>query len=252
MASILGRCSTFASHRVLFSSPHRNLRIRAIKDDIVYQGHYGSFTIDEVDKREVFLYRTGLSFCASALVLGTAISFLPDPPTVIYNPLCVLGGTGFGLSLSQVHMYVGSIKRTVQGLWAVGMFGALYIALSQSGSLPEAVVENPSYVWLVGPFFASMTGLAIKEGLCYGKLEAALLTFLIPTIMLGHLTQSISMDTLHYSLAGFAALFGTLAARKYTQPIKDDIGDKSVFKFQSLSEEDQTKILMEKEGVTVD
>ena len=29
------------------------------------------------------------------------------------------------------------------------------------------------------------------------------------------------------------------AARKFTQPIKDDIGDKSVFEFQKLSKDEQ-------------
>lgn len=30
-------------------------------------------------------------------------------------------------------------------------------------SVPKYVADNPSCVWLVGPFFAAVTGLAFKE-----------------------------------------------------------------------------------------
>ena len=35
------------------------------------------------------------------------------------------------------------------------------------------------------------------------------------------------------------------AARKYTQAVKDDLGDKSVFEFQALSEREQAQRLRE-------
>lgn len=40
-------------------------------------------------------------------------------------------------------------------------------------------------------------------------------------------------------LAAFTALVVVFAARKFTQPVKDDIGDKSVFQFQALPEAEQ-------------
>ena len=42
-------------------------------------------------------------------------------------------------------------------------------------------------VLLVGPMFAALTGLAFKEGMCYGKPEAALLFFAVPAMCLSHL-----------------------------------------------------------------
>ncbi len=41
----------------------------------------------------------------------------------------------------------------------------------------------------------------------------------------------------------FNALVLVFAARKYTQPVKDDIGDKSVFQFQALPEDEQERRL---------
>lgn len=37
------------------------------------------------------------------------------------------------------------------------------------------VADHPWATLLVGPAFAAITGVAVKEGLCYGKLEAAAL-----------------------------------------------------------------------------
>jgi uncharacterized integral membrane protein len=36
--------------------------------------------------------------------------------------------------------------------------------------------------------FAALTGVAFKEGMCYGKAECAALFFVVPATLLGHLT----------------------------------------------------------------
>lgn len=65
--------------------------------------------------------------------------------------------------------------------------------------------------------------------MCYGKPEALLLFFLTPALLLGHLTGIVPDSGQQGLLVAFIALFCTFAGRKYTQAIKDDIGDKSVF-----------------------
>ena len=37
----------------------------------------------------------------------------------------------------------------------------------------------------MGPLFAAVTGVAFKEGVCYGKPECAVLFFLTPMLLLG-------------------------------------------------------------------
>jgi uncharacterized integral membrane protein len=49
--------------------------------------------------------------------------------------------------------------------------------LTQDTAVATYVAEHPWATLLVGPVFAAVTGLSIKEGLCYGKLEAAILVF---------------------------------------------------------------------------
>ena len=59
--------------------------------------------------------------------------------------------------------------------------------------------------------------MAFKEGLCYGKAEAAGLFFITPALMLGHLTGLIPERGQQGLLAAFVVMFTIFAARKYTQ-----------------------------------
>ena len=68
--------------------------------------------------------------------------------------------------------------------------------------------------------------------MCYGKFEAAALFFVVPSLLLGHMFGFLPPEGERGLVAAFCLLASVFAARKYTQPIKDDIGDKSVFTFQ--------------------
>ncbi|CAA6663981.1 unnamed protein product [Spirodela intermedia] len=249
-----GRYSTSSSASVFspaspssYEAPRRtgSLKCRAVGGDssdtfdpTVYQGVYGPWTVDSSDVLEVILYRTGLVTAAASFVVAASSAYLPEVSFL---------KDVIRLSLFLIHIYVTPIKRFLQLLWAVGVLGSLgtYLSLAQpeSESLIEYVVNNPGAVWLVGPLFASLTGLVFKEGLCYGKLEAGLLTFVIPTLLLGHLTNLMDGEVKLGLMGVWMALFVVFAARKFTQPIKDDIGDKSVFMFNALPEEEKKALL---------
>ncbi|RDX89065.1 hypothetical protein CR513_29251 [Mucuna pruriens] len=268
--------------RIPSSGCRKTVRCKAVGDNrqgslaetIVYEGIYGPWTIDDSDVREVILYRTGLVTAASSFVVAASAAFLPDNSLLKQNLdlFYVLGSGGLGLSLLLIHIYVSEIKRALQALWGLGVLGSAttYFALAQpaNNNLIQYVLHNPSAVWLVGPLFAALTGLVFKEGLCYGKLEAGLLTFVIPILLLGHLdphdsyivvlhifclqvalvkqTTGLMDDGVKLTLlASWMTLFVVFAGRKFTQPIKDDIGDKSVFMFNSLRDNER-KALLEK------
>ncbi|XP_059448593.1 uncharacterized protein LOC132179828 [Corylus avellana] len=224
-------------------------------DRTVYQGIYSPWTVDPSDVREVILYRSGLVTAAVSFVVAASAALLPDDSVLSdiikqnLNLFYTIGASGLGLSLFLIHIYVTEIKRTLQALWALGVVGSLatytFLALPAGENLIQYVIHNPSAVWFIGPLFASLTGLVFKEGLCYGKLEAGVLTFIIPTLLLGHLTGLMDDGVKLTLLGSWMALFVIFAGRKFTQPIKDDIGDKSVFMFNSLPE-DEKKVLLEK------
>jgi uncharacterized integral membrane protein len=191
----------------------------------------------------VALYRGGLTVAAVALLLCTAIGLISPPDAAfswkIGDLLAFAGAAGLGVSLWFIHIYVTPLKRFVQVLWAVGVASALILAIKEDTSVVRQVITNPVTVWGVGPFFAAVTGVAFKEGLCYGKFEAAALFFVTPILLLGHLTGWVPPDGQKALLVVFTALFSIFAARKYTQKLEDDLGDKSVFEFQKLSEAEQ-------------
>ncbi|XP_051121945.1 uncharacterized protein LOC127245238 [Andrographis paniculata] len=220
----------------------------------VYEGAYGPWKVESSDVQEVVLYRSGLVAAASSFVIASSAAFLRNSDVEVFDLIrgnldlfYGLGACGLGLSLYLIHIYVTEIKRTLQALWAVGAVGSLatYAALAQPAgkNLVEYVVENPTAVWFVGPLFAALTGLVFKEGLCYGKLEAGILTFIIPSVMLGHLTGLMDDNTKLTLLGVWMALFVVFAGRKFTQPIKDDIGDKSVFIFNALPQEEKAALI---------
>ncbi|PON91783.1 integral membrane family protein [Trema orientale] len=221
--------------------------------DPVYQGVYGPWTVEPADVREVISYRSGLVTAAASFVVAASAAFWPqnsDVGALIDRNLdlfYLVGGASLGVSLLLIHIYVTPIKRTLQALWGLGALGSLltYTALAAPAGqgLVQYVVHNPTAVWFVGPLFAALTGVVFKEGLCYGKLEAGLLTFIIPSLLLGHLTGLMD-DGVKLSLLGaWMLLFVIFSGRKFSQPIKDDIGDKSVFMFNSLHEDEKAALI---------
>ncbi|KAI3467812.1 hypothetical protein Pfo_024475 [Paulownia fortunei] len=220
----------------------------------VYQGVYGPWKIESSDVQEVILYRSGLVTAASSFVIASSTAFLHNSDSEVFDLIrrnldlfYGFGACGLGLSLYLIHIYVTEIKRTLMALWVIGALGSLgaYAAFAQPAgkSLVEYVVENPMAVWFVGPLFAALTGLVFKEGLCYGKLEAGVLTFIIPSVLLGHLTGLMDEGTKLTLLGVWMALFVVFAGRKFTQPIKDDIGDKSVFIFNALPQQEKAALI---------
>ncbi len=202
--------------------------------------------MSRADEVEVWSYRIALSLsCCGALGVAAGCVFGKDGAI---NPSYFVGASGLGVALVLVHMYVTPIKRAMQAMYAVGLVGSVGIAATQSANVLEFVRDHPSAMWLVGPMFASFTGLAFKEGACYGKPEAFALFLLTPIMCLGHLTGLASGEAETFLVASWMFGFCVFAGRKYTQEVKDDIGDKSVFIFRSLKTDEERRDYLEKQG----
>ncbi len=213
---------------------------------LLYDGHYGQWSVSRADEVEVWSYRIALSLsCCGALGVAAGCVFGKDGAI---NPSYFVGASGLGVALVLVHMYVTPIKRAMQAMYAVGLVGSVGIAATQSANVLEFVRDHPSAMWLVGPMFASFTGLAFKEGACYGKPEAFALFLLTPIMCLGHLTGLASGEAETFLVASWMFGFCVFAGRKYTQEVKDDIGDKSVFIFRSLKTDEERRDYLEKQG----
>jgi len=216
----------------------------------VFEGQFGTWQVEDEDRREVFLYRGGLSVCAASFSLAglALLAAGPESNGALLDGLFAAGSLGFGLSLVMIHIYITPAKRFLQGLFLAGVAGSLFVLASSGGedgatSVLGSVLEHPSKVWFVGPLFASLTGVGFKEGVCYGKREAFTVAVLTPVLLLSHLTGLADDKFEAVLLLGWIGALSAFAAGKFNQPIHEDIGDKSVFQFMKLSEEEQQQVL---------
>ncbi|GLC39914.1 hypothetical protein PLESTM_000965700 [Pleodorina starrii] len=216
----------------------------------VYYGRFGRWSVTNADRLEVVGYRLGISVAALAFLFEGAFALLPadqsatrDAMQSLLDPVALAGAAGLGVSLQLIHIYIATLKRALQVLWAVGTVGLVYVLATQDAPAAVFVYEHPMWIWAVGPLFAALTGVAFKEGLCYNKWEAAGLFGALPLTVGGRLLQLFPEDAERGLLASCMILLGIFAGRKYTQAFKDDIGDKSIFEFQKMSPEEQQSLL---------
>lgn len=189
------------------------------------------WSVEPEDVVEVWSYRASLSVVAAAFCAGTLAALAPEDASWAAalqgggTWLAVAGGSGMAVATALIHIYVAPMKRLLQALLAAGAAGAAYLAAAHPDvPLPAYVAAHPDAVWLVGPAFASLTGICFKEGVCYGKPESLALALLIPCWLLGHLSGLVPQAGEQGLAAATALLLALFAARKYTQPLKDDIG----------------------------
>jgi uncharacterized integral membrane protein len=206
-------------------------------DPVSYQGQFGSFTINKDDRQGVVIYRSALMVAALSFGLGTIAvlsgSGLLSSETLL-NLLTVLAtifAVAMGIALANIHIYMVVLHRTLQIFWAIGCVSAIGCSLYYQQSIGAIVYQQPLTILGVGFIFAALTGIFFKEAFCFNRLETKLLVFIVPLLLLGHLTQLLPQAAKPILLAVWAGLFLVFAIRKVIQPIPPDIGDKSVFDY---------------------
>ncbi len=199
------------------------------QEPIVYQGQFGSFTLDDHDRQSVILYRGGLAIAALSFAIATGFAFLQNFFWI--TPLYFVFWTALGVSLFTIHIYLKPLHLALQAFWMIG--GLVSIALLFVSSEPSAlyVYQHPTWIFGIGFTFAALTGIFFKEAFCFDRFETKLLTPIIPLLLLGHLTGWLPLLWEQVLLGSWAVLFVIFAIRKLIQPIPPDIGDKSVFEY---------------------
>jgi uncharacterized integral membrane protein len=237
-----------------------------------YQGVYGPWTMEKADYVEVWAYRAclagaGLSAAAAAAEMlllgggggdGAAAAAAAPLPLLPLDALLAAGTLSLGAALFLVHVYVTPLKRALQLLWLAGALGCAWLfytsssPLSSSSSSSSSVLAVvaahpwPGVPFALGPLAAAATGVAIKEGFCFRRPEAAALALLLPSLCLSHWLSAgwAPASAAVPFLGGGAALSGlALALGKVAQPPEGDVGDKSIFEFRKMSEGEQGQVL---------
>lgn len=198
----------------------------------IYEGQFGTFTVDADDRQEVVLYRGGLavaaaSFAAAVVCVFFALDAAPWVATACYALMwCALG-----VSFFKIHIYLRPLHQALKVFWAIGGLASLAIALFYPTPLALTAYEQPLTIFGIGFTFAALTGIFVKEAFCFNRLETKFLVFIVPGLLLGHMAGVLSVSTERGMLAAWAVLFVVFAIRKAIQPIPPDIGDKSVFEY---------------------
>ena len=210
---------------------------RSDRSSRAHRGLYRDWEMTIRDEIEVNAYRAAVAMCASGAsacaVCAKAHQWSGAQDAYFASAL------GLGAALMLIHMYVSEIRDAMRVMWVVGFASSIAIAANSGGDGVVAYVgEHRWTMWAIGPMFAALTGLAFKEGMCYGKAEAAALVFAVPALCLSHLFGAPD-DVESVEAAAVCALLAIFAGRKFTQPVKDDIGDKSIFMFKALRTDEE-------------
>ena len=211
-------------------------------DTEIYQGQFGEFTINERDRKEVIIYRSGLMVSALSFTLSSGLVFSYGITPRISLVTTLLFGIfilGLGVSLATIHIYLKPLHRLLQVFWLIGTIASGALAWQSGDSLAVFVYNHPLTILGIGFVFAALTGIFFKEAFCFNRLETKILTPLIPLLLLGHMFSILPLTAEQILLATWAIFYLVFAIRKVTQPIPPDIGDKSVFAYLKEQKEAQ-------------
>ncbi|MFM1813221.1 MAG: hypothetical protein RLZZ336_2159 [Cyanobacteriota bacterium] len=196
--------------------------------DPLFEGVYGTYSIDARDRREVLGYRLALLLVALAQA-ALLLQWQLLGPALLW-PWLALMAVALGLALRWIHIYLRPLHRTLQLFWLLGCLGALALA-QQAGPTQMATALAERRLWLlaIGPLFAALAGIGFKEFFCFQRPEAIGVTLLLPLALLGYLLGLLNASTTTILLALESALLLVLCLRKFPMPAAADVGDKSVF-----------------------
>jgi uncharacterized integral membrane protein len=212
--------------------------MQAIESE-VYQGQFGTFTITDRDRQSVVIYRSGLMVAAVSFGIGTiaVLSQFAQAAVVDSNVLDLVTfsyitfSIGLGIALAMIHIYMVVLHRALQAFLAIGSVSAIVCSLYYHQPIGSIVYQQPISILGIGFTFAALTGIFFKEAFCFNRFETKILTFLVPILLLGHLTNLLPPNIEAVLLAIWAGLFLVFAIRKAIQAIPPDLGDKSVFEY---------------------
>ena len=194
------------------------------------KGVYGDFIVTSNDKKEVLFYRLSILFCGLFFSIGLTQWFTNGSHQIW---IWLLGmSISMGLSLKWIHIYLRPLHKALTIFWLLGCMG--FVILAYRFGLTNIIYglrENPKSILLIGPLFASLTGIGFKEFFCFRRIEAIGITLFIPIALIGYLTELANEKFTFVLLVVSSLLLLLMGIRKFNLPAEADVGDKSVFDF---------------------
>jgi uncharacterized integral membrane protein len=191
------------------------------------------------DRISVVLYRTGIGISGLLMLfLGMVMYFngiVKVSGEVRVTSLSIgYGGIilillylSAGLSVINIHLYIGRLKRFLKGLYFFSLFMLLILFLIGRGNPLYPLFEMPFTAFLLLPIGGVLAFIGAKEAYCFGLLEGYL--FAIVFILYICLWPMLGNELKIYGLFISSLLCLFLALRKAVMPLSFDIGDKSKY-----------------------
>ena len=194
------------------------------------KGVYGDFIVTSNDKKEVLFYRLSILFCGLLFAIGIAQWFTSGSHQIW---IWLIGmSISIGLSLKWIHIYLRPLHKILTIFWFLGCVGFVILAYHFGlTNIINGLRENPKSILLIGPLFASLTGIGFKEFFCFRRIEAIGITIFIPIALIGYLTELANEKFTFVMLVVSSLLLLLMGIRKFNLPAEADVGDKSVFDF---------------------
>ena len=169
--------------------------------------------LDAHDRRSVALYRLGHAM--------TAVGLLANAAAWAFRPDAVAGGeiaiaSGVALACANMHLYDKRIR------WFIGCAAWLGLVIMVGGARADLPILRLAGLGFV---FVALSGLALKERLCFRIPGLVFVPLLLATSLVPMVANYGPGAALLQTLAG--AVLCVLAVAKVLQPLHFDIGDKS-------------------------
>ncbi len=195
-----------------------------------FEGIYGKYKVSSKDEIEVHLYRLSLLSCGIALNAGLIQWWILGADWAWV--WLILLAISVGLAIRWVHIYMKSIHQFLKLFWFIGCIGLVIMIFYLTPELMlSTIVNEPVWTIAIGPLFASLAGLGVKEFFCFRQLEAVGLAIMLPIALLGHLSELLSLNIVISLMIASSILLFLLALKKFSMETAPDIGDKSIFEF---------------------
>lgn len=192
------------------------------------------------DKISVLLYRAGIGLTGFLMLVGALLlmshlndvgavwdeRFLTGSSTFLWLGVVISGIYIFtGLSVINIHLYMGSLKRFLKGMYffSLGLF--LILCFLGNGNPAVALFKMPLSGAMLLPLGCSIAFIGAKEAYCFNLLEGYVMAVFITVYIL--LWPVAGYELKIYGLLAISVLTLFLAFRKAVMPLSFDIGDKS-------------------------
>jgi uncharacterized integral membrane protein len=143
-------------------------------ESAVYQGQFGTFTITDLDRQGVIIYRSALMVAAIGFGAATVAVLLPGATLDsiglnLVTGLYMIFSIALGIALATIHIYLEVLHRALQVCWAIGCISAMVVAFQSQEPLAAVVYQQPIVLLGMGFTFVALTGIFFKEAFCFNR-----------------------------------------------------------------------------------